>query len=175
MFWNSVDDLVRVLVMAPLAYAALILILRVSGKRMLSKMSAFDLVVTIALGSTLATILLSKDVVLAEGVAALALLIGLQYGVAFATARSARVRRFVQSEPALLFRRGEFLPGALRRENVSPDAVLAGMRQQGCSRVEEVEAVILESDGSLSVLRRGAGEAPSTLRDVRMPSARGDA
>jgi hypothetical protein len=66
--------------MAPLAYGVLIFFLRVSGKRMLSKMSAFDLVVTIALGSTLATILLSKDVTLAEGIAALGLLIPPLYG-----------------------------------------------------------------------------------------------
>ena len=50
-------------------------------------MSAFDLVVTIALGSTLATILLSKEVALADGVLALGLLVGLQYGLAFMAAR----------------------------------------------------------------------------------------
>lgn len=86
-----------------LAYIALILMLRLSGKRTLSKMNAFDLVVTVALGSTLATTLLSKDVALGEGVAAIATLILLQYSVAWLSVRSSTVSRLVTPEPALLF------------------------------------------------------------------------
>ncbi len=66
----------------PFRHAGLIVMLRISGKRTLSKMNAFDFVVTVALGSTLATVFLSKDVVLAEGLLELALLIGLQWIVA---------------------------------------------------------------------------------------------
>jgi uncharacterized membrane protein YcaP (DUF421 family) len=61
----------RTAVVRVLAYVMLVGVLRVSGKRTLAKMHAFDLVVTVALGSTLATILLSKDVALAEGITAL--------------------------------------------------------------------------------------------------------
>ena len=50
----------------------LVIFLRLSGKRTLSKMNAFDLVVTVALGSTLATVLLTKDVALADGALAFA-------------------------------------------------------------------------------------------------------
>lgn len=64
MFFNAWSDIGRVLVVGGLAYAGLVLLLRLTGKRTLSKMNAFDLVVTVALGSTLATILLSKDVAL---------------------------------------------------------------------------------------------------------------
>jgi uncharacterized membrane protein YcaP (DUF421 family) len=60
--FSSWADLGRVLVVGPLAYVSLVLFLRVSGKRTLTKLNAFDLVVTSALGSTLATILLSKSV-----------------------------------------------------------------------------------------------------------------
>ncbi len=96
----------RVVVTCVLAYAALVALLRISGKRTLSKMNAFDLVVTVALGSTLATILLSRDVALAEGLVAFALLIGLQYVVAWLSVRSATVSRLVKAEPALLLYRG---------------------------------------------------------------------
>ncbi len=78
MFFDSWQGIGRVIVVGTLAYAALITILRISGKRTLTKMNAFDLVVTMALGSTLATIVLSKDVALAEGVVAFALLAALQ-------------------------------------------------------------------------------------------------
>src|SRR3990170_1372212 len=111
MFFDSWGGLARVCVVGTLAYCALIFLLRVSGKRTLSKMNAFDLVVTVALGSTLATILLSKDVALVEGIVALALLIGLQFLITWLSVRSAKVSRLVKAEPALLFHRGSFLPG----------------------------------------------------------------
>lgn len=69
------------------AYVALVFILRLSGKRSLSQMNAFDLFVTVSLGSTLATVLLSKSVALAEGIAALALLLFLQFSITWLSVR----------------------------------------------------------------------------------------
>lgn len=87
MFFDSWQGLGRVVVVGILAYAALVFFLRVSGKRTLTKMNAFDLVVTVALGSTLATVLLSKDVALAEGLIAFAVLIALQFAVTWLSVR----------------------------------------------------------------------------------------
>ena len=81
MFFDDWGGLVRVAVVGLLAYIGLVLLLRISGKRTLSKMNAFDLVVTVALGSTLATILLSSAVALAEGLLAFVVLISLQFAV----------------------------------------------------------------------------------------------
>jgi uncharacterized membrane protein YcaP (DUF421 family) len=67
MFFNGWESLGRTAVAGVVAYVSLIIILRFSGKRTLAKMNAFDLVVTVALGSTLATVVVSRDVVLAEG------------------------------------------------------------------------------------------------------------
>ena len=78
MFFDDWFGLLRVMVVGVAAYAALVALLRASGKRTLAKLNAFDFVVTVALGSTLATVLLSKDVALAEGLRAFALLTGLQ-------------------------------------------------------------------------------------------------
>lgn len=83
MFFNGWSHLIRTLVVGVLAYVALVLFLRISGKRTLSKLNAFDLVVTVALGSTLATILLNQDIAPAQGALAFLLLIGLQFIVAW--------------------------------------------------------------------------------------------
>jgi uncharacterized membrane protein YcaP (DUF421 family) len=115
-------------------------------------MNAFDFVVTVALGSTLATILLSKDVALAEGVTALAVLIALQYVVAWLSVRSQFVRRLARSEPRLLVRSGKLLDRALTEERVSRDEVLAAVRSEGHSELEDIDALILETDGSFSVV-----------------------
>lgn len=166
MFFDSWHGLIRVLVVGVLAYAALIVVLRATGKRTLAKMNAFDLVVTVSLGSTLATILLSRQTALAEGVVALALLVLLQYVVAWLSVRSSRFGNLVKSRPALLFYRGHFLSAAMRAERVTEDEVLAAIREQNFARPDEVEAVVLETAGSFSVLRRQDGEA-TALRDVR--------
>lgn len=65
-FFDNWETLFRTLIIGVLAYVSLIMLLRISGRRTLSKMNAFDMVVTVALGSTLATILLNRDVALAE-------------------------------------------------------------------------------------------------------------
>ncbi|KUJ86587.1 MAG: hypothetical protein XD36_2964 [Halomonas sp. 54_146] len=88
-FFNGWGSLLRVIVVGVLAYAALVFFLRISGNRTLSKMNAFDLIVTVALGSTLATVLLSKDVALAEGAVAMALLISLQFIITWFSVRTA--------------------------------------------------------------------------------------
>lgn len=157
MFFDDWAGLGRILVIGILAYAALITILRISGKRTLSKFNAFDLIVTVALGSTLATVLLDSSVPLAEGVLALALLILLQFAITWLSVRSPLVDRTVKSEPTLLLHDGAYLDGALRRQRVTRDEVLAAIRAAGADDPAAVAAVVLETDGSISVIRNGSG------------------
>ena len=167
MFFNDGWGLVRVLVSGTLAYVGLVLLLRVSGKRTLSKMNAFDLIVTVALGSTLATILLSRDVALAEGLTALGLLVGLQYLITWGSVHSERVQKWVKADPTMLYFNGHFLEGPLRRERVTETEVFAAVRDQGLPSMERVGAVVLETDGSLTVLKRGDEGTMDTLRGVQ--------
>ncbi len=168
-FFNGWFTLARTVVVAILAYAALVLFLRISGKRTLAKMNAFDLVVTVALGSTLATITLSADVALAQGILAFGLLIGLQFVVAWSSVRWGWVRRAISGEPSLLLFRGEFLEGALKRTRLTKEEVRAAVRSQGLPAIEEVEAVVLETDGSLSVVGRRDGRQSSSLAGIPLP------
>lgn len=165
MFFNSWAGMARTALVGILAYAALILFLRVSGKRTLSKMNAFDFVVTVALGSTLATILLSKDTPLAEGLLALALLILLQFIITWLSVRSKSVNRLVKAEPRLLFYQGEFLWSAMKTERVNEGEVLQAMRSQGMNH-NAVEAVVLETDGSFSVVKRIDDDKVTVLSNV---------
>ena len=152
MFFDDLTGLLRVPIVGVLAYAALLATLRFSGKRTLSQMNAFDLVVTVALGSTLATVLLSKDVALAEGVVALVLLVGLQYGIAWLSVRSQLVADLVKAEPTLLLYRGEIIESMLRRERVTRSEVQEAVRAQGLASPRDVFAVVLETNGNFSVI-----------------------
>ena len=150
------------MVVGGLAYVALIVFLRISGKRTLSKMNAFDLIVTVALGSTLATIAISADVALVQGILALALLITLQFAITWSSVRWRWIRATVTGEPALLFHRGEYLDTALRRTRVTAEEVRAAVREQGHPALDHVEAVVLETDGSFSVVRKAVAQRPSS-------------
>lgn len=159
MFFHSWMGLARVPIVGTLAYVTLILFIRISGKRTLTKLNAFDLVVTVALGSTLATVLLSNSVALAEGVLAMALLIVLQFVITRLSVRSTRFESLVKSEPTLLLHDGRFLDGALRSQRVTRDEVISVLRSQGESDIANVEAVVLETDGSMSVLTNALDRA----------------
>lgn len=153
-FFDTWAGLLRVVAVGPAAYAALILMLRISGKRTLGKMNAFDLVVTVALGSTLATVLLNDAVPLAEGVAALLLLIILQYVITWMSVRSGRFKKFIKSEPTLLVHRGQYLDTALRTQRVTPEEIGAALRANGATDISEIRSVFLETDGSMTVIAK---------------------
>lgn len=174
MFFSDWFGLVRVVIVGVLAYAGLLLTLRISGKRTLSKMNAFDLIVTVALGSTLATVLLSKDVPLSEGITAFVLLIGLQYLITWLSVRSRRFEDLVKAEPSLLFFHGEFQMKMMRRQRITQSEVRAAAREQGIPAMESVVAVVLETNGKIAVLKKEDGQnlsaqELSALQDIDLP------
>jgi uncharacterized membrane protein YcaP (DUF421 family) len=168
-FFQGWEIIWRTIIVGVLAYAALVVIVRVAGKRTLSAMNAFDFIVTVALGSTLATILLAPDVALAEGITAFIILIGLQVVVSGLSSRSKIVSRMVKNEPRMLYYQGEFLYDAMRRERVVENEVLQAVRSQGIASMGDVNAVILETNGNLSILKQVKPGEGSTLEDVHGP------
>jgi uncharacterized membrane protein YcaP (DUF421 family) len=151
MFFQGWEGIFRTILVGVIAYAGLVAFLRVSGKRTLAKLNAFDLVVTVALGSTLAAILLQEDIALAEGATALGLLIAMQYLVTFVSVRWPGFARVVRSEATLLVRDGRLCAKAMRRERLTDEEILSAIRSQGGHAVDDAETVILESDGTVSV------------------------
>ena len=151
MFFQNWEGIVRTVIVGGLAYVMLVVFLRLSGKRTLAKLNAFDLVVTIALGSTLSSTLLQESVALAEGLVAFSVLIGLQFGVAYLSVRSPRFARLVRSKPALLARNGAYCPATMKHQRVTEGEALSAIRDSGGSDVSVVDYVILESDGTISV------------------------
>ncbi|WP_046174197.1 DUF421 domain-containing protein [Domibacillus indicus] len=163
MFFNGWEAVERTLMVGVLAYVGLIVFLRISGKRTLSKMNAFDLIVTVALGSTLATILLSKDVSLVQGLTAFFVLIGLQYAIAWLSMRSNTTAELIKSNPVLLFYDGHFLRSVMKKERVLEAEMLQAARSSGIASLEKVKAIVLETDGSLSVVKKS--DRPASALD----------
>ncbi len=166
MILDSMETLGRTLLVGVLAYILVVLILRLTGKRTLSKWNAFDFIVTVALGSALANIILSKEVSLAQGAVALLLLCLLQLVVTWLSVRSERFQRLVKSTPALLLCDGVFQKEAMARERVTETEIRAALRGQGIAAVEGVAAVVLETDGTFSVIRQWPEASRSAMAGV---------
>jgi uncharacterized membrane protein YcaP (DUF421 family) len=167
MVFSGWQPIVRTLFIGVLAYVSLVAFLRISGKRTLSKMNAFDFIVTIALGSTLAAALVDQNVDLAQAVLALGLLVLLQYLIASASVRYPKFQELIKSEPALLVSNGRLLDQALKRERVTREEILAAIRAEGHGSIEEIGAVVLETDGNFSVLKSANVGEDSALETVR--------
>ena len=152
MFFDSWENLYRVVVVGVAAYVGLIFLLRVSGNRTLSKMNSFDFVVTVAFGSTLSTILVNQNVSLALGLAALALLVVLQLAITWCSVRSSLVNAIVKTRPTVVLQGGQLCHGALKRTRLTDDEIMSAVRKQGRGSLRDIDLVILEADGSLSVI-----------------------
>lgn len=167
MLFDSFSDLFRIVAIGVLAYAGTVFLLRVSGNRTLSKMNSFDLVVTIAFGSTLASVLIDKTVSLADGLMAIAMLVLLQYVVTWTSVRSDFINRIIKTQPTVLVSNGEFLRDAMRKVRVTEDEVRSTVRQHGLGCMNLVAAVVLETDGSMSVISARQRGSLDTLQGVR--------
>ena len=142
----------RIAFTAVVAYFAIILMVRISGKRSTSKMNNYDWIVTVALGSITGSIILLKDVVLLEGFLAVGVLLALQFLTTKLSVHRSGVRKLLVAQPSLLYYNGEFLNDALRQERVTQAEILSAARQQGHSGLDDVQAVILEPDADLSFI-----------------------
>ncbi|MDP2118977.1 MAG: DUF421 domain-containing protein [Hoeflea sp.] len=152
-FFDTWAGLGRILVTGLLAYPALILMLRISGKRTLSKFNAFDFIVTIALGSMLASVVVTGTVPLAEGLLALAMLIAWQFCITWLSVRSERLQTLIKSNPTLLVHRGVYQERAMREERVTKAEIAAALHSSGKGKISAECSVILETDGTLNVFK----------------------
>jgi uncharacterized membrane protein YcaP (DUF421 family) len=169
MFFDSWDAVLHTAVRSAVAYLVIIAALRVLGEQVLAKMTAYDLIVTIALGSIVASIPLSESS-LAEGMTAMFVFIGLQEGIRFAQARSRKVRKLVTEEPRVVVWDGRLLHDRIERWNLTEQEIRAALRRAGVAAYSECQAVVLENDGEWSVVRRrDCGHDRSALDGLDTP------
>jgi uncharacterized membrane protein YcaP (DUF421 family) len=169
-FFDSWQSLIRTLVVTVLAFVAVILILRLTGKRTLSKMNAFDFIVTIALGSSLANVALNKNVALADGVLLFFLLVILQFIITWLSVRVKVLKNLITASPTLLVYKGKILDQAMKKERITIEELYLSARQKGISKIEDIDAVILETTGLLTVIEKLPASEPETLSTVSKPT-----
>lgn len=165
-FFDGWDKVARVVILSIAAYVGLVVLLRVSGKRTLTKLNVYDFVFVVALGSVLAATILTPGLTLSEGLAATGVLITMQVGLSFLSVSSSVVDSYVNGEPSLVFHKGAFLWDAMKRERVSPEEITAAARRQGVFDLDGIDSIVLETDGSFSVVVKNGDTKNSSLFDV---------
>ncbi|MFD0977069.1 DUF421 domain-containing protein [Salinimicrobium gaetbulicola] len=165
-FWAGWEPILRVIVVGIAAYLSIVFILRVSGKRTLAKISAFDMIIMVAIGSVFGRVLTAKSLSLSEAITAFMLLAVLQYLFATLERKSKFFKRLISTTPILLFYNDEFLERNLRKERLDKSKVVEAARKEGFGRMEDVAAVILEIDASFSVIGKTDRQGETTFEEV---------
>ncbi len=168
MFFDGWESILRAFIITVLGYSTLVLAIRISGKRTLSKMNAFDFIVTIALGSCLAAISLNKGIALAEGVVVYSTLIGLQFLITWSSVRFKKVKAIVSGQPVLLLYKGEVLSQVLKKQRITMEEIYMASRAKGIAYLQDIDIMVLETTGDITVISKidAAQAKPETLKNV---------
>lgn len=150
--WNGWQALIRILVVGILCYIALVVILKVTRKRTLASLTAFDFVVTVAIGAVYGRLLTAKDVSISEAVTAFMLLAFLQFLFSWLQMRIEIFRKIFTSRPVLLYYKGEFIEKSMRKEKIQKSELIGEARKKGYGNFQEIQIIILENDASFSII-----------------------
>jgi len=145
-------------------YLAILIGLRLAGKREIGQMTVFDLVVLLLISNAVQNAMVGQDTSLIGGILAAAVLLLLNSLVAQLRMRWPKLRRLVEGTPTLLVLRGEVIPDHLHREGIDQETLEAALREHGIKDLDDVEMAVLEIDGSISVVPVGG-----VTRHVKRP------
>jgi uncharacterized membrane protein YcaP (DUF421 family) len=146
----------ELIVRSLLVYAALIVLLRVSGKRQVGQLAPFDLVLLLVLSNAVQNSMNGGDNSLVGGLISAVTLVGANYIVGKATFNSKRLEAIIEGRPQIIVHNGKVFEDVMAKAQLTHHELQAALRQAGCACVEDVQSAVLENNGSISVLTRTA-------------------
>lgn len=150
-FEASTTSLLAIVLTAVGIYIATIIFTRIAGKRSFSKMSSFDFAMTVAIGSLIATTVLSNSVSLLQGIVGMAAVYTLQISVAIFR-RFDFVEKLIDNKPLLLMDGRDILHKNLKKARVTESDLRSKLREANVLELSQVRAVIFETTGDIAVL-----------------------
>lgn len=151
-FFKSWGSVTQVIITVFVTYPALIVLLRIAGKRSLSKMNMFDFTITVALGAVFASTVISRDISIADGLIAISMLLTAQFLISRLSLAQTTFEDLIKAKPTLLFHEGKFFHEDMEAVRVTKAEIFASIRQAGIACTDKVHAVVLETNGVLSVM-----------------------
>jgi len=131
---------------------------RMLGKRELSQMAPFELVMLLLIPQFFSRALTRQDYSMTNSVVAATTLFSIVFLTSIGSFRFAGFRHVIEARPTVLVRRGELLLPGLRRERIAPDEIFSAMHKAGIEKLEDVAWAILESDGKIAIIRASGTE-----------------
>ena len=150
--WDLTVPAWELMLRATAIYLALILALRLFGKREVGQFTLIDLALILLLANAVQPAMTGPDTSLTGGLVIIVTLVLVNRAIAFARSRIPFVERLLESPPTTLARDGAWIPGALEREELSAEDVTMAFREHGVLDVSEVKLAVLEADGMISVV-----------------------
>ncbi|MEE4538291.1 MAG: YetF domain-containing protein [Erythrobacter sp.] len=151
-WFNGFDRLERIIVSATAIYVAIIVLVRLSGKRTTSQMNNFDWIITVALGGLVSSGILLDDVSVADALVAAGWLVLLQWAMTTMVIRSDLLANLVKAKPTLLVENGKMLEDNMRDQRISEAEIMGALRENGLHELTQAKWVVLETDASFSVV-----------------------
>jgi uncharacterized membrane protein YcaP (DUF421 family) len=139
---------------AVVLYVFIIFVMRVIGRRELSSMTPFDLILLIVLGDAIQQGLTQDDYSVTGALLAVATIASLQVLTSYLSFRSQKARKVLEGEPIVVVEHGNLVEHNLKRERVTKDEVAEEMRQQQIASLDQVEWAIIEANGSISFIEK---------------------
>jgi uncharacterized membrane protein YcaP (DUF421 family) len=169
-FLAPTTHLLELVARAVVVYLGLLVALRLAGRRELAQMTSFDLVLLLLISNAVQNSINAGDNSLGAGLVSALTLLVLNKAVGWAVWRWRWVERLLQGQPLRIVTDGKIHMGNLRREQLTLAELRSALRKQGVDRITECARVVLEPDGTLSVLR--VGQVPLPLAELAHPDAR---
>jgi uncharacterized membrane protein YcaP (DUF421 family) len=139
---------------AVVVYFLILLITRAVGRRELSSMEPFDLILLVVLGDLIQQGVTQSDYSLTGAMTVIVTMAVLTVATAYLSFRFRRLRPLLEGEPVVLVTDGRVLEPNLRRQRMTIEELLAEARQQSIERLDDVRFAVLESNGRVSFLKR---------------------
>ena len=158
--WIPGEPIGELLLRATVVYFALLVLVRISGKRTVGQFTPFDLVVVMLISEATQAALVDGEKSITGALIVVATLIALNWLLGFASARSRRIDRLVEGSPVLVARDGRIFEDALARQNVSLGDFREAMRSHGVPRDDQIRFAFLETNGEITVVSREQAAKP---------------
>lgn len=143
----------ELIVRAAVVYFALLVMVRISGKRTVGQFTPFELLVVMLLSESVSDSLSGGDDSLAAGLILASTLILINLGIAYSTARSPRLQGIVEGHPILIGRDGEVFRDQLLAQHIAPSDLDQALREADCE-LKDMRCAFLEADGHISILQK---------------------
>jgi uncharacterized membrane protein YcaP (DUF421 family) len=159
--WNDLTHLsvspLDLVIRAGVVYLAVLVLLRMGGKRQLGQMGATEFVALLLISNAVQNSMNGGDNSLVGGLLLAIVLIALSWLISVATFKSRAARRIFEGTPTLLVHKGALIEEHLTRERLTHGDLRSLLRKQGIDNLAEVKEAVLEADGTLSITKASAG------------------